>query len=102
MGNGDAIVRETFFNICGDYSVERGIKPNNVTLPISFCLVGTGFIRLLFEFEASYWCLDDLKASSLEEFLAKPSLIVVGNWLVIFGRWFEDLLIYDNKSFGFL
>ena len=49
----------------------------------------------------SYWCLDKLKISSLEEFLDKPSLIVFGIWLIICGAWFEALLIYDNKSFGF-
>ena len=43
----------------------------------------------------SYWCLDELKTSSLEELLDKRSLI-------IFGNWFEDLLVYNNKSFGFL
>ena len=49
-----------------------------------------------------YWHLDELKTSSLEEFLDKPSLIIFGNWLIICGGWFEDLLIYNNKSFGFL
>ena len=29
-------------------------------------------------------------------------MIIFGNWLIICGGWFEDLLIYDNKSFGFL
>ena len=50
----------------------------------------------------SYWYLDKLKTSSLEEFLDKRSLIIFGNWLIICGGWFEDLLIYNNKSFGFL
>ena len=50
----------------------------------------------------SYWYLDELKTSSLEEFLDKRSLIIFGNWLIICGGWFEDLLIYNNKSFGFL
>ena len=44
----------------------------------------------------SYWYLDELKTSSLEEFLDKRSLISFGNWLIICCRWFEDLLI-DNK-----
>ena len=50
----------------------------------------------------SYEYLDELKTSSLEEFLDKRSLIIFGNWLIICGGWFEDLLIYNNKSFGFL
>ena len=50
----------------------------------------------------SYGYLDELKTSSLEEFLDKRSLIIFGNWLIICGGWFEDLLIYNNKSFGFL
>ena len=50
----------------------------------------------------SYWYLDKLKTSSLEEFLDKRSLIIFGSWLIICGWWFEDLLIYNNKSFGFL
>ena len=49
----------------------------------------------------SYWYLDELKTSSLEEFLDKHSLIIFGNWLIICCGWFDDLLIYDNKSFGF-
>ena len=49
-----------------------------------------------------YWYLDELKTSSLEEFLDKRLLITFGNWLIICGGWFEDLLIYNNKSFGFL
>ena len=43
-----------------------------------------------------------VKTSSLEEFLDKCSLTIFGNWLIISGGWFEDLLIYNNKSFGFL
>ena len=39
------------------------------------------------------WYLDELKPSSLEEFLKKGSLIVFDNWLIICGGWFEDLLI---------
>ena len=50
----------------------------------------------------SYGYLDELKTSSLVEFLDKRSLITFGNWLIICGGWFEDLLIYKNKSFGFL
>ena len=50
----------------------------------------------------SYGYLDELKTSSLVEFLDKRSLITFGNWLIICGGWFEDLLIYNNKSFGFL
>ena len=50
----------------------------------------------------SYWYLDELKTSSLEEFLDKPSLIIFGNWLIVCGGWFKDLLIYNNKSFSFL
>ena len=50
----------------------------------------------------SYWYLNELKTSSLEEFLDKRSLIIFGNWLIICGGWFEDLLIYNNKLFGFL
>ena len=50
----------------------------------------------------SYVYLDELKSSSLEEFLDKRSLIIVGNWMMICGGWFEDLLIYNNKSLGFL
>ena len=50
----------------------------------------------------SYWYLDKLKTSSLEEFLDKRSLIIFGNRLKICVGWFEDLLIYNNKSFGFL
>ena len=38
----------------------------------------------------------------MEEFLDKRSLIIFGNWLIICGGWFEDLLIYNNKSFDFL
>ena len=34
--------------------------------------------------------------------LDKRSLIIFGNWLIICGGWFEDLLIYNNKLFGFL
>ena len=49
----------------------------------------------------SYWYLDELKTSSLEEFLDKRSLIIFGNWLIICVGWFENLLIYNNKSFGF-
>ena len=49
-----------------------------------------------------YWHLDELKTSSLEEFLDKYSLIIFGNWLTISGGWLEDLLIYNNKLFGFL
>ena len=37
----------------------------------------------------------------LEEFLDKRSLIIFGNWLIICSGWWEDLLIYNNKSFGF-
>ena len=48
----------------------------------------------------SYWYLDKLKISSLEEFLDKRSFIIFGNWLIICSGWFEDLLIYNNKSFG--
>ena len=50
----------------------------------------------------SYGYLDELKTSSLEEFLDKRSLIIFGNWLIICGGWFDDLLTYNNKSFGFL
>ena len=50
----------------------------------------------------SYGYLDELKTSSLEEFLDKRSLIIFGNWLIICGGWFEDLLVYNNKSLGFL
>ena len=50
----------------------------------------------------SYGYLDQLKPSSLKEFLDKRSLIIFGNWLIICVGWFEDLLIYNNKSFGFL
>ena len=50
----------------------------------------------------SYWYLDELTTSYSEEFLDKRSLIIFGNWLIIFGEWFEDLLIYNNKSFAFL
>ena len=46
MGSGDIIVGETFFNIRGECSAERWIKPYDVTLPISFCVVVTGFIKL--------------------------------------------------------
>ena len=49
----------------------------------------------------SYGYLDELKTSSLEEFLDKRSLIIFGNWLIICGGWFEDLLKYNNKSLGF-
>ena len=49
-----------------------------------------------------HWCLDQLKTSASEELLDKGSLTVFGNWLITCGGWFEDLLIYDNKSFGFL
>ena len=49
----------------------------------------------------SYEYLDELKTSSLEEFLDKRSLIIFGNWLIICGGWFEDLLIYNNSSCGF-
>ena len=49
-----------------------------------------------------HWYLEELKASSLEEFQDKRSLIIFGNWLVISGGWFEDLLIHNKKSFGFL
>ena len=48
-----------------------------------------------------YGYLDELKTPSLEEFLDKCSLIIFGNWLIICSEWFEDLLIYNNKSFGF-
>ena len=50
----------------------------------------------------SYGYLDELKASSLDEFLDKHSLIIFGNWLIICGGWFGNLLIYNNKSFGLL
>ena len=50
----------------------------------------------------SHWYLGDLKTSSLEEFLDELSLIVFSNWLLSCGGWFEDLLISDNKLFGFL
>ena len=50
----------------------------------------------------SYRYLDELKTSSLEEFLDKRSLVMFGSWLIICGEWFEDLLIYNNESFGFL
>ena len=50
----------------------------------------------------SYGYLDELKTSSLEEFLDKRSLIIVGNRLIICGGWFEGFLTYNNKSFGFL
>ena len=50
----------------------------------------------------SYWNLDELKTCSLEEFLDKHSLIIFGIWLIICSGWFEDLLICNNKSFGFL
>ena len=49
-----------------------------------------------------YSYLNELKTSSMEEFLDKRSLIIFGNWLITCGGWFEDLLIYNNKSFGFL
>ena len=49
----------------------------------------------------SYWYLDKLKTSSLEEFRDKRSLIIFGNWLISCGGWFEDLLICNNKSLGF-
>ena len=94
-------MEKPFSNICGDCSAERRIKPNDVTLSISFCMVVTGFIKLSLR-AFSYWYLDELKTFSLEEFLDKRSLIIFGNWLIICGGWFEDLLIYTNKSFGFL
>ena len=50
----------------------------------------------------SYWYLDELKIFPLEEFLDKRSLINFGNWMIICGGWFEDLWIYNNKSFDFL
>ena len=50
----------------------------------------------------SYWYLDELKIFPLEEFLDKRSLIIFGNWMIICGGWFEDLWIYNNKSFDFL
>ena len=50
----------------------------------------------------SYWFLDKIKTSSLEKFLDKRSLITIGIWLIICDGWFEDLLIYNSKSFGFL
>ena len=46
----------------------------------------------------SYWYLEELATSSLHQFLDERSLIIFGNWLIIFGGWFEDLLIYNNKS----
>ena len=46
--------------------------------------------------------MDKLKTSSSEEFLDKRSLIIFGNWLKVCGGWFEDLLIYNNKSFDSL
>ena len=49
-----------------------------------------------------YWYLDELKSSSLEEFLDKRSLTIFGNWLKIWGGCFEDLLINNNESFLFL
>ena len=102
-------MEEFFSNICGDCSAESRIKPNDIALPISFCIVVTGFVN--FNLKSvhplslrAFWYgyLDELKTSSLEEFLDKRSLIIFGDWLIICGGWFEDLLIYNNKSFGFL
>ena len=42
-----------------------------------------------------YGYLDELKTFSFEELLDK-------RWLIICGGWFKDLLMYNNKSFGFL
>ena len=46
MGSGDVIVGGIFSNIYEDCSAERWIKPNDVALPISFCIVVTGFVKL--------------------------------------------------------
>ena len=102
-------MEEPFPNISGDWSAERRIKPNEFALPISFLW----FLLVLLNFSLksvyplslrafSYGYLDELKTSSLEEFLDKRSLIIFGNWSIICGGWFEDLLTYNNKSFGFL
>ena len=102
-------MEKPFSNICGDCSAERRIKPNDVTLRISFCMVVTGLLNFssksvypLSLRDFSYWYLDKLKTSSSEEFLDKRSLIIFGNWLKVCGGWFEDLLIYNNKSFDSL
>ena len=50
----------------------------------------------------SYWYLDELMTSSLKKFLDKCSLVIFGNWLIIFEGWFENLLMNNNKSYGFL
>ena len=102
-------MEEPFPNISGDWSAERRIKPNEFALPISFLW----FLLVLLNFSLksvyplslrafSYGYLDELKTSSLKEFLDKRSLIIFGNWSIICGGWFEDLLTYNNKSFGFL
>ena len=49
----------------------------------------------------SYWYLDELKTSSLEEFRDKRPLVIFGNWLIICVGWFENLLIYKKKAFVF-
>ena len=102
-------MEKPFSKICEDYPAEMRIKRNNLMLWNSLCLFGTGILNFnsksvyppsLRAF--SYLCLDELRTSSLEEFLDKCSLIVFGNSLIICGRWFEDSLIHDNKLFGFL
>ena len=50
----------------------------------------------------SYWYLDELMTSSLKKFLDKCSLVIFGNWLIIFEGWFENLLMNNNKSYSFL
>ena len=102
-------MEKTFCIICGDCSAKRWIKPNDVTLPISFVLL----LLVLLNYTSKsvyprplraflYWYLDELKSSLLEEFLDKRSLIIFGNSLKFWGGCFEDLLIYYNKSFVFL
>ena len=46
-------LEKPFRKICGDCPAERRIKSNNVTLPISFCFTGTGFVKLLLKIGVS-------------------------------------------------
>ena len=102
-------MEKPFSNICEDCFAKRRIKPNDHTLPIFFVwllLVLLNFnSKLVYKLSVRdflYWYLNESKTFSLEEFLDKRLLIFFGNWLIICDEWFEDLLIYNNKSFDFL
>ena len=102
-------MEKTFSNIVDTALPKDGL--NQIMLRCRFLFVWLLLVLLDSSLKSVYplslrafscWYLDELKTSSFEEFLRKPSLILFGNRLIIFGGWFEDLLMYDNKSLDFL